>query len=271
MKKLIFAIVFLLPLFLQGNAQETLFPSELIGYDSKPNSPLFGQVKTVLTMSYRGEEVSNTTVETYSQEKKKQEFMSQNVGIETHSGKVLSLVTKKSYVYNENLSKILSYETDGAPFSKKVFNYDTKRRLLEEIGYSTDNKIFNRITYEYDIEKREVTATYTTYYKKGSLSEKIILSYNEKGQWIQRISFDKHGKKDDSISFEYDENGFLVKVTTCCKYNFSKSYNYKFDNQGNWIEKVEFYSQKDNKGNVITRETGRIYRVVSYYSDIRED
>lgn len=277
MKRLSLIIIFALLMMLKTNGQEINFPTEITGYNAKSPSKLLGQVKTILTVSYKGEEVFNSTVETYDLQRRKQEFISQNANIEIHSGKMVSQINKEIFIYDSKsgkLLKILSYDVDGEPIWKRVFNYDTKGRLTERIGYSSNNEISSKQSFVYYPEKMEVEETYTTYYKHpdsiSSTTRKKLLAYNEKGQWTKRISFDRNGKQEDITSFEYDDKGNLIKEISCCKYNFFHTYEYKFDKQGNWIEKVESYSQKDENGNPVARESMRVYRVITYYTDTKQ-
>ncbi len=96
---------------------------------------------------------------------------------------------------------------------------------------------------------------------------KNILSYNEKDQWTKRAEFGSDNTADDSVTFEYDKSGNLIKETTCCKYNFFHSYNYKLDKRGNWIEREKTYTQKNENGEDETRNDMNYYRVITYYSD----
>ena len=94
-----------------------------------------------------------------------------------------------------------------------------------------------------------------------------MLTYNEKNQWVKRISFDEDGNQKDVMTYEYNDKGHLLKATTCCKYNYHYTYQYKYDKYGNWIEKVEIYSQTNKNGDQIDRESMRFYRIITYYSD----
>lgn len=271
MEKLLSFIIIFVLMVLQTNAQDINFPTELLGYRAKPASPLSGEVKTVLTISYKGKDVLNTTVEAYSPEKKKQEFVFQNADIEIHTKQMVSLARKDIYIYDSksgNLSKILFYKATGEFLDQTTFSYDNKGRLFEEIGYSNDNKILSKKTFVYDSEKREVTATHITYYKeKASRPQKIVLAYNGKGQWIKKMTFDKYGNREDIILLEYDDKGNLIKEDWG---SFSYTYEYKFDKRGNWIEKIEIYSQLDDSREPTYRESMRVYRVITYYTDAKQ-
>ena len=76
---------------------------------------------------------------------------------------------------------------------------------------------------------------------------KNLLSYNEKGQRTKRTEFGRNDKPDGVVTFDYDGNGNFIKASNCCKYTYSHSYTYKFDNQGNWSEQQNTYSQPNKE------------------------
>jgi hypothetical protein len=52
------------------------------------------------------------------------------------------------------------------------------------------------------------------------------------------------------------------------KYEYFHIYEYKFDGYGNWIERIEVYSQKDKTGKWETSESLRTYRVITYFDEV---
>ena len=132
-------VVFIIALtmMIKSNAQDINFPTGMTAYDAKPDSALLGQVKTVMTVSYKGEEVTNSVVETYDLQKRKQEYIYQHAGIEIHSGKMVSLEKKEIYIYdskNGRLSKILYYDVEGELINRKNSNMIQKGVYQNELA-----------------------------------------------------------------------------------------------------------------------------------------
>jgi hypothetical protein len=245
-------------------AQFTDFP---IGFDGVPQAKLKGPVYTVLTIEQRGEHVFSTVVEVYDPKGRLIESMSSHAGIEIHSGTMVRLGGKTIYTYDshERLEKELSFTPEGEYMGYEAYVYDSQNRLTGTTIYNAAGKETGKRTYAYFPDKREVVATWNFYYD-GRIPPpmKNLLSYNEKGQWTKRTEFGRNDKPDGVITFEYDLNGNFIKARQCCEYTYSHSYAYKFDNQGNWIEQQNIYSQRDKEPDP---EWMRKYRVITYYSD----
>lgn len=256
---------------LQINAQSVDFPADMVGKYAQPESATFGNIRTILTSSYRnGNLLGDIIVEIFDSNQRRIEKITHSADIEIHSEKMVNLSFKTYYFYQDvgnKLSEIRSFKHDGSFTAKSIFSYDTKGRLQEELVYPKNNKLTDKVTYSYNEEKKEIIVISIGYYENHTVTDKTVLQYNEKNQWTKRIAYDKFGNIKDIVTFEYDKNDFLVKETTCCRYNFFHTYEYKFDKKGNWIERVEFYSQKDKEGKWVASESLRTYRVITYYNE----
>lgn len=266
MKKLFLILL----LFIQSNAQNIEFPSNMRGYYDKPEAPLIGKVHSIMTSSYRnGNLIGDLFVEIYDINQRIVESIRHHAGIEIHSQKMVNLSYKNYFEY-EGFNKYPSFEKsfkfEGKKNNKIVYLYESNR-LKQELVYFEPNELYIKVTYEYNDLKKEVTINWLQYYDGREIKDKITLQYNEKNQWTKRIKYDEKGKINDQISFEYNKDGLLQKVTNCCEYDFYHTYEYSFDSKGNWIERKEFYSQKDKKENWITTESLRTYRVITYYDE----
>jgi len=249
-------------------AQFTDFPT---GIDGVPQAKLKGPVHIVLTIEQRGEHVFSTVVEVYDPKGRLIESMSSNAGIEIHSGTMVRLGGKTIYAYDSQgrLDKELSFTPEGEYTGYEVYLYDSQNRLTGTTIYDAAGKETGKRTYTSFPDKREVVATWNFYYD-GRIPPpmKNLLSYNEKGQWTKRTEFGRNDKPDGVVTFDYDGNGNFIKASNCCKYTYSHSYTYKFDNQGNWIEQQNTYSQPNKEPD---REWMRKYRVITYYSDSKSN
>jgi YD repeat-containing protein len=268
MNKYCFLLFLIVAFSIQASAQTTDFP---IGFSGVPRPKLKGAVHTLLTIEQRGEKVFSTVVETYDLNGKLIESISSNAGIEFHSGTMVRLGGKTFYTYDASgrLIKERTFTTEGRYTGYETYIYDSQNRLIETRLYDVADKETGKRTYTYFPEKREVLATWNFYYEgRTPPPSKNLLSYNEKEQWTKRTEFESNGTPSRFITFEYDAQGNFVKETHCCKYNYTHRYNYKFDKQGNWIERQNTYSYLDDKGEEkVDPNWMHTYRVITYYSD----
>ena len=259
-------------LFLLVFVSSTQIFAQIIEYPwrpyATPEAKLKGAVHTILTIEQREERVFSTVVEIYDLKGKLIETVSSNANIEIHSGRLYRLGGKSIFSYDASgkLVKAKHFEPEGEFTGYTSYIYDSKNRLIEEIGYNTKDKIRNKTTYAYFPEKRSVEVTWQVFYDDStSTPVKTSVSYDEKEQFTKRIELNSKGN--DSVNFEYDAKGNFIKEVHCCKYNYSHSFSYKFDRQGNWIEREKTYSQRGDDGKEETSVNMNAYRVITYYSD----
>jgi hypothetical protein len=268
MNKVISVLFLLILLSVQASAQFRDFPT---GIDGTPEAKLKGAVHTILTIEQRGEKVFSTVVEVYDLNGRLIESLSSNAGIEIHSGNMVRLGGKTLYIYDASgrLIKEKTFTPEGQYTGHETYIYDSKNFLIGTRIYDANDKETGVRTYSYFPEKREVVATWNFYYE-GRIPPpmKNLLSYDEKGQWTKRAEFDSNGNPNDFVTFEYDAQDNFVKEVHCCKYNFTHRYSYKFDKQGNWIERQNTYVQLgDNGKDEADPNWMYTYRVITYYTD----
>jgi hypothetical protein len=265
MNKYVFLFLLIFVFSFQISAQTIEYPWRP---SSTPSAKLKGAVRTVLTIEQRDERVFSTTVEFYDLNGRLIEMLSSNANIEVHSGRLFRLGGKSIFSYDASgkLIKVRHFEPEGEYTGYTSYIYDSKNRLIEEVGYDTKNKIRNKTTYDYFPEKHMVEATWQVFYDDSkSTPVKNSVSYNDKNQFTKRTELSSKGN--DTVGFEYDAKGNFIKEVYCCKYNYSHSYSYKFDMQGNWIERERTYSQLGNNGKEEISVDMNSYRVITYYSD----
>jgi len=270
MSRFSFLFFLILAFSIQATAQWMDFPT---GFSGKPQTKLKGAVHTVLTIEQRGEYVFSTVAEVYDLKGRLIETMNSNANIETHSGSLFRLGGKTVYSYDTSgkLTKEKNFTPEGEYTGYETYIYDVKNRLIENVLYNREGKETGKRTYTYFPEKREVIATWD-FYRDGKPTmpppNKNLLSYNEKEQWTKRTEFDSKDKADRFITFEYDAQGNFMSEAVCCEYNYSHRYSYKFDKQGNWIERQDTSVQLNKDGKEeLNPEWMRKYRVITYYSD----
>lgn len=147
------------------------------------------------------------------------------------------------------ISSVTYYKEDGNPSSKETFKFNGDKVSSIQVDDYMDNSE-EKLTYEYD--KDRVTKIIGS--KKGK--KKIItFIYIGENDSYKQVFLDYDGSKSESTSYfdsdkklvkwfvdgdkytyQYDKNGLLERSTYS---NFVNTYEYKFDEKGNWIERVE--------------------------------
>lgn len=166
---------------------------------------------------------------------------------------------KYRYVYiNDKSGKVLEehmYKSNGTLDRKWVRTYDEKGNNIEEDVYNMilGSEPIKRV-YKYDNNgNRTEGMTYPPY--KGFVpSNKFTNSYDDKNQMIEETSYGPN----NSITvfyFEYDNHGNRVQIIQngiSIKYSSSQcdTYLYKYDEKGNWIEKIQYTDDKPNSKQV---------------------
>lgn len=241
------------------------------GFSGRPQSKLKGRVRTVLTIEQRDEKVFSTVVEVYDAQGRLTETLSSNAGIEVHSGTMVRLGAKSTYAYDAagRLLRQNNFSPEGRYTGFETYTYDAQGRLTGSTMYNRDGKETGQQTYTYSAKRREVVATWNFYYDgRVGKPSKNLLFYDEAGRWTKRMNYDPSGREDGYVTFEYDARGNFVKDVHCCKYNYSHSYEYEFDREGNWIERRDTQSQPGaNGGTDSTPGWMHTYRIITYYSD----
>jgi hypothetical protein len=231
--------------------------SPRVGSDSNDDS-LRGPVKTVLTES---QDLSGT----WSVQTKKRE------SIENYNEKG-NLIRQESYDYRGNLSSITVYgyidgkrvsnsgsvrheynpppifigsapETVEKKFDPRYgvsysFKYDEKKRLLERTWFRSNGDVSFRDLYKYDGNQLEELM----YSANGSLNQRYVSVLDEKGNKLERTSFET---RDGSVRSK-------------------ESYTYEFDSRGNWTKRTTSrLVMKDGREQLEPRYVD--YRTLTYY------
>jgi hypothetical protein len=251
MRKISFILLLFIAFSINASAQFTDFPA---GYSAVPKIKLKGAVHTVLTIEQRGEHVFETYVEVYDKSGRLIEKLNSNANIEIHSNELVRLGGKTIFTYDLSgkLIKEKYFTPEGEYHGYSTYIYDSKNLLVEDVNFDIKGKERGKTIYTYFPDKREVEVKWSTI--------KILLSYNEKNQWIKRTGFGS-----SITNFEYDNNGNILKEAYG---SYWHNYSYKFDKQGNWIERQNEYVQYDKNGKEeVSPGWMHTYRTITYYSD----
>lgn len=262
-------LILLILLSINIYSQNLKFPADMYGNDIAPSFPLIGDVRTVSSTSYRnGILIGGVTVEQYDSDRRMFEKITQQAGVEIHSGKLGSLGGKQYFLYrNGRVSEIRSFDSYGTATTVVKFSYNANGFLEEMRLFDPNGVLADKITYLYEPTKKEVSVTVYGYYKTHVLTDKQLLQYDDKGRWIKKTNFDKFGKAVSSVSFEHDEKGFLIKDSICCDDGSFNKYQYKLDTRGNWVEKIQTNFKKNGEGKWSEAGSTVTYRVLTYFSE----
>ncbi len=208
---------------------ENLSSTEVVMFD-KNNNPI---KKTVYEERY-----TNWTIYEYNKKGdviEKREFR----GEEPTEDNIQTVTT---YEYDEKGYKLL--ETKSTLYStsiadkRNVFTYDFENREVKEQNFINGNTSYVYYIYKFDEKgllksfKKYSTAT-------DSKSATYRYEYNEKGQLIkENFSDDFTGE----LLFTYNEQGYVTERDYVSSH--LTSYEYKFDDRGNWIEKKMYELDK---------------------------
>jgi hypothetical protein len=97
---------------------------------------------------------------------------------------------------------------------------------------------------KYDEKGNQIEETY--YGSSGSLNWRLTYKYDEKGNQIEKNSYESDGSLDWRVTFKYDEKGNQIEKNSYesdGSLDTQWTYKYEFDEQGNWIKRVEFENE----------------------------
>lgn len=155
------------------------------------------------------------------------------------------------------LSSVTEYNSDGDASSKEVYEYDEAKVSSIAVNDYNNNTV-ETLKYEYDGDKLiKITGT------KNGKSKIITFTYIDDNDSFKEVDIDYDGTKTESTSYfdsdgriikwlyggdkytyQYDKNGLVEKTTYS---HFVNTFDYKFDDKGNWIEMVEHEKWEKNK------------------------
>jgi len=168
-----------------------------------------------------------------------------------------SLIRKYIYKYDDkgNRIEISQYKSDGSLGGKYICKYDDKGNKTERSWYKSDGSLDWKCICKYDYKGNEVERSW--YKSDGSLDWTCIYKYDDNGNKIEESEYKPDGQNEWKDIFKYDDSGnnegkswhksdgsFKEKKMynnhgdiTEDEYN---GYEYKYDKQGNWIEKITY-------------------------------
>ena len=139
----------------------------------------------------------------------------------------------ESHFQSSDLNLIYSY----------AYIYDENNNQIEVNHYKSDESLVSKSEYKYDDEGHKIEKNH--FESNGILESYTKYKYDDKGNLIEWHKYEPDGSIVFQRTFEYDDYGNIIKAG-------GSTYTYEYDQEGNWIVKIEF---SDNvKGHVVERE-----------------
>jgi hypothetical protein len=113
-----------------------------------------------------------------------------------------------SYDDKGNLTEEIAYDYRGLFSGRSTFKYDANGNRIESAYYGPQGLMW---VHQYDVKGREIEQA--RYNGEDSLEFRKVFIRNEKGNIIEKLTYDRNGSlKDRELStYEYDDIGNWVK------------------------------------------------------------
>ena len=132
---------------------------------------------------------------------------------------------------------------------RTYYIYDKNLMLSESYVEDAERQIEHRVLYKYDESGRLVERSYND--AKNNVYRREVYSYDFDGAVHRTSVYDRSNTKMLDHHYEYDAHQQHINVTT---YDYTEEdpdvstilYRYKYDKQGNWIQRTQYVLEKDN-------------------------
>lgn len=132
---------------------------------------------------------------------------------------------------------------------RTYYIYDKNLVLTESYVEDAERQIEHRVLYKYDASGRLAERSYND--AKNDVYRREVYSYDFDGAVHRTSVYDRSKNKILDHHYEYDAHMQPVNVTT---YDYTDEeadvstslYQYKYDNQGNWVQRTQYTLEKDN-------------------------
>lgn len=205
-----------------------------------------------VTYDQRGYEISREMVSDYGEAmgKMSQTFDAQGILTESTwtdpNGKVIS---REALTYKDGkIIQQLTYNGTGALAEKTVKTYDADGRLDSEIYHTPDDRPVARSVSKYDKGNLPVeVAFFLADGRKATApvgpclgAHRVAYTYDTKGRVAAKEVFEDEGTLKKSYQYQYDDNGNFMEYVVRDIWGTTTTFVYKyvFDPRGNWIKKT---------------------------------
>lgn len=150
---------------------------------------------------------------------------------------------KKIFDYDAfgNLQSYTRYLNPDQPEEIRRFYYDKK--VVREEAFGHFGHLYEKVFYQYDAQNRCIQKEIRGF-PYDMLLSKTTYSYDEQGRLLSQLFFDSDFQLTKKIYFSYDQGELPVQqiIHTYEKKMLYRDYfrfEWKVDEKGNWIEKIE--------------------------------
>lgn len=123
----------------------------------------------------------------------------------------------------------------------RKLEYDQSGNVIKEVSYNIHGNPYRQFTYEYDEDGNKIKA----YDHESILYHKQVFKYDDQGNEVEQANLDENGNITNKRTSSYDAQGNLIEVNHYHadeRLDFRVSYQYEYDEQGNWTKKTKSYS-----------------------------
>lgn len=172
------------------------------------------------------------------------------VSSKTYEGDgTLYYFTEYTYTGGENYKKRMSIN-GRRPYTSESEHYYTGKRLdsVCRVAIEDGKKTFFKDVFE-EVDKHCTKAI--TYREDGSKEEKTI--YRDENERVVKMVYPY-----STLEFTYEGDFIVTHSFSNEKWSGKIDYKYKFDDRGNWIEKIEYDATKEDTTSIRTMTTRSI-------------
>jgi len=245
-KRIILSVLFVSAMFVSASAQISQRESEQDG--------LKGNVKKVSSVLYEalvdrdgdmqyGEQLERT--ETLYNEKGQRRSMTFLNADES------DMLFRSRYKHDGFGLMTLEHIVDNHEqiIGRTYYIYDNNLVLSESYVEDAERQIEHRVLYKYDETGRLVERSYND--AKNNVYRREVYGYDFDGAIHHTSVYDRSKTKILDLHYEYDSHLQPINVTT---YDYTDEdsevstvlYQYKYDSNGNWVQRTQYVLEKDN-------------------------
>ena len=215
---------------------------------------LHGEVKNVLSVMYEADNHANAgrgsilerlkTVYNQKGQRRSQSYLSNEE----------DMIFRTKYKHDDfglvTLEHIL--DPDENIIGRTYYLYDPDLILTEVYIEDEERQIESRVLYKYDAQGRLSQLSYNDH--ANNVFRREIYIYGENDNIYKTVVFNAKGEKVQEIRYEYDEHNEPVSSTLFDYYEDPNEpertitlYEYRYDEEGNWVTRYEYQVENDKK------------------------
>ena len=154
---------------------------------------------------------------------------------------------------NGNIIEWNKLDSNGTSTGRETYKFDNLNNEIEWCKYNSKNVLHDRNSYKYDSNGNKIEEWDSTFY--GSLTSVFTYKFDINGNKVEKNHFLSNGNTSGKETYDYDSKGNLIQHNFFNKdgsLRYNTSYNYIYDEKGNWVKKTE--TDNGKQGNISKRE-----------------